>query len=141
MRNNISPLTQYQGIPLITPRQGVEPFSYYHNYLQMARNLLDRALNAHGGVITVFRIDLTYPDDKVWSNPMRFYDAFISQYRRVLTEQSLDPQYLIRMEQRGANPHFHVAIVVRGAVNAWSLKELANEIWMSVLSSSKQLEH
>ncbi|HBP05585.1 MAG TPA: hypothetical protein DFL85_05980 [Lentisphaeria bacterium] len=137
MRNPITPFTEYQGLPVITPRQREKTFLYYPNYLDMCRNLLDRAIVAHG-LITLYRIDLTFPCEFTWQNPKQYYELFISSYRKALNEREHDPQYLVRMEQKGNNPHFHMAFVLKGSINTLNLKEFANELWMSLLQTDKQ---
>lgn len=136
MRNRILSTAEYEEFCVIAPRKKWGSYQYYEHYLRMCRNLLDRPLAEHG-IISVFRIDLTFPDSSVYPNPKQYYETFIALYRRELRSMNLDPQYLIRMEQKASfNPHFHLAIVVKGAVSTTGLKEAANVLWMTVLQTT-----
>lgn len=137
MRNRILSTTEYEDLCVIVSRKKWESFQYYEQYLHMCRNLLDRPLAEHG-VISVYRIDLTFPESSVYPDPKLYYAAFIALYRKELRRMNLDPQYLIRMEQKDSlNPHFHLAVAVKGAVSATNLKEMANALWMTVLQTTK----
>lgn len=135
MRNKTFETDEYEGLFVIVPRYEQGLYQYYENYLLMCRNLLDRSLMVHE-TITVYRIDLRFPETAVYANPKHYYEIFISSYRKYLRELGLDPQYLTRMEQKSSlNPHFHLAIAVKGTVEAFKLKETANTLWMNVLGT------
>ncbi|MGE4490108.1 MAG: hypothetical protein AB7E95_11260 [Kiritimatiellales bacterium] len=136
MRNPIKPMTDLNGLPVLTPSND-EAYSYYSNYLLNNRELLDAMIIRHSKVLFL-RFDVRFPDTYCWSEPMMYWWKFLDLLRRWLVENGFDPQYVVRMEQKTSlNPHFHVGLLLNGnkanEENAYFYKLQAEQIWQKVL--------
>lgn len=135
MRNPIKSFTEYQGLPVLTPRYR-EPYPYYVNYLDRNRELLSRMLERHSQVL-FFRMDLRFPDRILWYDEKELFFRFLDQYRKLLVNWGLDPQYIVRMEQKtGLYCHFHMAFLLNGnkASHAYYYKQEADRLWQKILN-------
>lgn len=135
MRNPIRPLTEYQELPVLTPRYR-EPYPYYINYLDHNRELLSRMLERHSQVL-FFRMDLRFPDRILWYNEKELFSRFLDQYRKLLVSRELDPQYIVRMERKtGIYSHFHLVFLLNGnkARHAYYYKQEADRLWQKILN-------
>ena len=135
MRNPIKSFTEYQGLPVLTPRYR-EPYPYYVNYLDRNREVLSRMLERHSQVL-FFRMDLRFPDRILWYDEKELFFRFLDQYRKLLVNWGLDPQYIVRMEQKtGLYCHFHMAFLLNGnkASHAYYYKQEADRLWQKILN-------
>lgn len=139
MRNPTKSLTEYQGLSVLTPRYRDPPYSYYINYLDRNRELLNRMLERHSQVL-FFRMDLRFPDRILWYDEKELFFRFLDQYRKLLVSRELDPQYMIRMEQAtGLYCHFHAVFLLNGnkACHAYYYKREADLLWQKILNEPK----
>ena len=96
-------------------------------------------LERHSQVL-FFRMDLRLPDRIFWYDEKQLLSRFLDNYRKLLVGRGLDPQYVVRMEQKtGFYPHFHMAILLNGnrASHAYYFKQEANLLWQRILCESR----
>lgn len=131
----IKPLSVYQNLPVPTPKMG-EPYLYYLNYLDHNLGLLNRMLNRHSQVL-FFRMDLRFPDRILMLQREGTFLSLLGSIRKLLVSRELDPQYIVRMEQKtGFYGHFHMAVLLNGnkVCHGYPFKRETEILWQKILN-------
>lgn len=140
MRNPIRNNIMLNGQPLYRAEA-----SYYGNYLNRNRELLDRTLEAWGRVL-VIRFDLRFPDDFPIeaAHDNALFTSFIKDYRAILDRRNIEMEYVVRREQiTSVVPHYHAAILLNGnkAQNGYFYQEQAQTTWIKRLTPYSATAH
>lgn len=137
-KNKVTTKAEYKGHPVNAGT--VQEFSYSTKILDKNQELLDSTLKRHNKVLC-YRMDLRFPDDKVYENPTQLLSSFMNVYTNGLSRKGYDPAYAARLEQEtSVNPHLHVEMLVDGnrALDYIPLVENAEERWNRLLSVSRE---
>ena len=112
-KNNITITASYDGHPVIGD---CKLFPYHEEYLNKNKKLLDSMLARHNKVMAV-RMDLRYPADYQGQTGNQNLSDAMRTYTRELSREGLDPQYVVRREQKESeHPHDHVDLLVNGSL-------------------------
>ncbi len=107
---------EYEGHPVIVG--DYTEFSYNEKYLKKNLEMMEAAVNRHNKVLS-YRLDIRMPEvedkAKIKKTPKKFIKDFMSSYTNKLARMKLDPDYVVKMEQKTSeHPHFHAQILVDG---------------------------
>ena len=108
--------TEYKGHPVMTREFIQHPYNEEH--LKKNLELMDAAVKRHNKVFS-WRMDIHMPVSndkvKVKKAPREFIKEFLSCYTNKLARMGLDPDYVVKMEQKSSgNPHFHAQFLADG---------------------------
>ena len=107
---------EYKGHPVIVG--DFKEFSYNEHHLKNNLELIESCVKRHNKVYS-WRMDIRLPKDSekvnVEKNPRKFIKDFLNSYTNNLARKGLDPDYVVKMEQKTSeNPHFHAQFLVDG---------------------------
>jgi hypothetical protein len=107
---------EYKGHPVLTGK--FKEFSYNEHHLKNNLELIESCVNRHNKVFS-WRMDIRFPKDhvkvKVEKSPRKFIKDFLNSYTNNLARRELDPDYVVKMEQKTSeHPHFHAQFLVNG---------------------------
>ena len=138
-KSQVTTKAEYKGHPVNAGI--VQEFSYFTKILDKNQELLDSTLKRHNKVLC-YRMDLRFPDDKIYENPNKLLSSFMNVYTNGLSRKGYDPAYAARLEQEtSVNPHLHVEMLVNGnlAKDYRPLVEKAEEGWNRTLGISSEV--
>lgn len=114
--SKVTVTAEYEGHPVIVGDHTM--FRYNEKHLNNNLELLESCVDRHNKVFA-WKMDVRMPKDKnkvkVEKEPNKFISDFMSAYTNKLAREGLDPDYVVKMEQKTSEQrHFHTFLLVDG---------------------------